>query len=177
MNVKVATHTYEWSSILHNPMKYKAVLVLAGAELLFFIIPGMRLCFGFVLETVDNSGIFSLSLSSTYTAPRPFLFLSPPHQCVVRGTQEVGRGHSLDSWPQLTKGIPHMMLCSPYKSGGRRNGECWESWHLSSVTHDGALLSWSWLTTCLPMGNSELIPWFTLLVCTASALLIKLSLS
>ena len=35
------------------------VLVLAGIELIFFIVASMGLCFGFVLETVfDNSGMF-----------------------------------------------------------------------------------------------------------------------
>ena len=43
--------------------------------------------------------------------------------------------------------------------------------------HDGALLSWRWLSACLPMGSSEWIPCFALLACAASALRIKLSLS
>ena len=42
-----------------------SVLVLAGIELIFFIVAGMRLCFGFVLKSVDNTGMFSLLLSST----------------------------------------------------------------------------------------------------------------
>ena len=42
---------------------------------------------------------------------------------------------------------------------------------------DGALLSWRWLNTCLPMGSSELIPCFALPLCAAFALPIKLSLS
>ena len=42
---------------------------------------------------------------------------------------------------------------------------------------DGALLSWRWLNTCLPMGKSELIPCFALLVHVAFALPIELSLS
>jgi len=33
--------------------------------------------------------------------------------------------------------------------------------------HDGALLSWKWLSTCLLMRSSELIPSFALLVHTA----------
>jgi len=41
----------------------------------------------------------------------------------------------------------------------------------------GALLSWRWLNTCLPMGSSELIPCFSLLLCVAFALPINLSLS
>ena len=46
-----------------------------------------------------------------------------------------------------------------------------------TVTGDGALLSWRWLNTRLPMGSGERIPYFALLACVAFALLIKLSLS
>ena len=42
---------------------------------------------------------------------------------------------------------------------------------------DGALLSWRWLNTCLPMRSSEWIPYFALLACVAFALPIKRSLS
>ena len=64
------------------------------------------------------------------------------------------------------------------KEGGR--GEHSEGWHSSSqvnVTHDGVLLSWIWLNTCLPMRSSELIPCFDLFACLDFALPIKLSLS
>ena len=80
------------------------------------------------------------------------------------------------------RAIPYRMVsCSAYKAGeeeGRGGHSEW--WHLSSqvtVTHDGALLSWRWLNTCLPMRRSEWIPCFALLACTAFALPIKLSLS
>ena len=33
------------------------VLVLAGVELIFFIVASMGLWFGFVLESVDNTGM------------------------------------------------------------------------------------------------------------------------
>lgn len=42
---------------------------------------------------------------------------------------------------------------------------------------DRALLYWGWLNPCLHMGSTELIPLFVLLVHTAFALPIKLSLS
>jgi len=42
---------------------------------------------------------------------------------------------------------------------------------------DGALLSWRWLNTCLPMGSSERIPHLALLARAAFAFPIKLSLS
>ena len=58
------------------------MLVLAGVEFIFFIVASIGLCFGFVLEAVviDNTGMFSLLLSSAYTELRPFLLLTPPHQ-------------------------------------------------------------------------------------------------
>ena len=46
-------------------------MVLAGIELIFFIVASVGLSFGFVLE-----GMFSLLLSSAYTESRPFLLLS-----------------------------------------------------------------------------------------------------
>ena len=81
------------------------------------------------------------------------------------------------NWP---KG--YSILCDVIlKHGGRRKkGVCSEWWHLSSqvtITRDGALLSWRWLNTCLPMGSAERIPCFALLACMAFTLPIKLSLS
>jgi len=81
----------------------------------------------------------------------------------------------------LTKGIfytirHHAQQC---EAGGRRmKGEHSELQHLPSqviVKCDGVLFSWRWLSTCLPMGSSELIPYLTLFACTASALSVKLS--
>lgn len=54
-----------------------------------------------------------------------------------------------------------------------------EGWRLFSqvtIMLDGALLSWRWLNTCLPLGSSELIPWFALLEHVAFAFPIKLRL-
>jgi len=45
----------------------------------------MVLYFGFVLKTVDNTGVFQLLLGSAYTEPRHFLLLTPPHQRVGWG--------------------------------------------------------------------------------------------
>jgi len=39
---------------------------------------------------------------------------------------------------------------------------------------DEAVLSRRWLNTCLPMGSSELIPYFVLLFCAAFALPVRL---
>lgn len=46
-----------------------------------------------------------------------------------------------------------------------------------TIKHGEALPSRRWLSTCLPMAGSELIPHFSLLVCIAFTLPIKLSLS
>ena len=53
-----------------------------------------RICAG---NSVDNTGMLSLLLSSAYTESGPFLLLTPPHQRVGWGAQGVGRGHSQDS--------------------------------------------------------------------------------
>ena len=74
------------------------VLVLTAIELIFFIVASMGLMFWICAEnSVDNSGMFSLLLSSAYTESRPFLLLTLPCQRVGWGAQEVGRGHSWDS--------------------------------------------------------------------------------
>ena len=60
-----------------------------------------------------------------------------------------------------TADIPYyMMSCSVYKDGGRRRKgrDVWSDGVLTSqvtVRRDGALLSWAWLNTCLPMGRDE----------------------
>jgi len=66
------------------------------------------------------------------------------------------------------------------ESWGKKEEGGLEWWHLSSqviVMRDGALLSWRWLSTRLPMGSSEWIPYFAFLVQMTFALPIKLSLS
>jgi len=42
--------------------------------------------------------------------------------------------------------------------------------------HDGDLLCWRWLTTCLPTGSGERITYFALVACMAFALPVKASL-
>ena len=112
-----------------------------------------------------------------------FCFSPHPTSEEAGGAQEVGRGHSRDSWPQLTQGIFHTIGCHAQhiKLGEEEGmGGCSEWWHLSSqvtITRNGALLSWRWLNTCLLMGSSEWSPYCVLLACTAFALHIKLSLS
>jgi len=77
--------------------------------------------------------------------------------------------------------MPYDIMLSNIKlgeDGGR--GDVWSEGICppkSPLTHDGALLSWRWLNTCLLVGSRERIPHFALLVCTASALPIEPSLS
>lgn len=72
----------------------------------------------------------------------------------------------------------HTTSCSAHKNKEKKlEGGCLERWNLSSeVTMDGALLSWRWLSSCLPM-NSSGGPCLVLFVCVAFALSINLSLS
>lgn len=96
------------------------MLVLAEMiELIFFIAASMGLCFGFVLKTVDNSGMFSLSLSRAYTESRSFLLLTPPHQRGGWGCTRSWEGTQLGQLtPADQRDIPdHMASCSAHKSG------------------------------------------------------------
>ena len=61
----------------------------------------------------------AILLSSTCTASGHPLFPIPTPRWVVGGGQEVERGHNLDSWTKLTKGIFHATSCSAIKTKGR----------------------------------------------------------
>ena len=56
------------------------VLVLAGIELIFFIVVSMGLFWICAENSVDNTEMFPLLLSSADTGSRPFLLLTPSHQ-------------------------------------------------------------------------------------------------
>lgn len=52
---------------------WPSVLVLAGAELIFFTVSGVGVCFGFVLEhRVDDIEMFLLLLSRAYNRAKAF---------------------------------------------------------------------------------------------------------
>lgn len=80
--------------------------------------------------------------------------------------------------PPGPRDIPnHMTSCSACKSGGRRrkkgNIQSYSTW----LPHDGAWLSWRWLSTCPSLGSGEQIPCLAWLAPAAFALPIKVSLS
>jgi len=158
----------------------KYVLVLAQIELIFFLIASVGLCFGFVLKTVwVTHQCFHYCWAVLTQSQGFFCFSHHPTSEEARGARGVGRGHSQDSWPQMTTGIfrttwRHAQCIRWGEEEGSRGHSEW--WHLSSrdtVRCDGALLSWRWLNTCLPMGSSEWVPCFALLADTAFAYLIN----
>lgn len=72
-------------------------------------------------NTVDNSGVFSLLLSSTHTQSRSFLFFTLPQKEGGWGSARTWQGTQLG---QLTlidqRDIPeHMETCSAYKEAER----------------------------------------------------------
>ena len=147
--------------------------------------PQWRICtkMNAIMAVLITQGCFSYCWAVLTQSQGLFCSSHHPTSEEAGGAQEVWRGHSRDSWPQLTKGIfhtiwhhaQHIKLGEEEGRGGRS-----EWWRLSSqvtVTHDGALLSWRWLNACLPMGSGEWIPRFALLVHAAFALPVKLSFS
>jgi len=86
-------------------------------------------------KSVDNTGMFSLLLSSAYTEPRPSLPLAPSHQQAAWGCTTSWEGHGWDSWPQLTKQISHTIWHHAQRIKQREEEErrgCLELRHLSS---------------------------------------------
>ena len=74
------------------------VLVLAGIELIFFIVASTGLCFGFVLKTVlIIQGCFHYCRAVLTQSQGLFCFSPHPTSEKAGGAQEVGRGHSWDS--------------------------------------------------------------------------------
>ena len=86
---------------------FLCVLVLDGIELVFFTVR-----FRFVLKTVlVTQGCVSYCWAAL--AQRQGLFCSSlcPTSEQAGGAEGVGRGHSQDSWPQLTQGIFQTIWC------------------------------------------------------------------
>jgi len=74
------------------------VVVLAGIELIFFVVAGMGLCFGSSLKTMlISQGCFSYCLAVLTQSQGLFCFSHHSTSEQAWSVQEVGRGHSLDS--------------------------------------------------------------------------------
>lgn len=104
MNTRTVTKTWAQWKMAVVPME-----LVCDRIIIFCIVSGMRLHFGFVLNThsVDLTGMILSFLNSGYTESRPLLFLVPPPSEEVKGTQL--------SW--LT---PTRALCLAYNAWGRR---------------------------------------------------------
>lgn len=134
------------------------MLVLTGAEVHFLTIASMEQCFGFVLESVGNTGVFYLSLSNAHRF-KAFSALHPTSPVrrlwvhrKVGGDRAATTAHN---WPQafrvfgvcLPKPLPHAVeFCFPGVD-----------------------------STCLPMGSGECIPCFALLAWAVFTSPVKLS--
>lgn len=100
-------------------------LVLSGRELIFFTVACRGLCFWFVtLPVLITQGcfVYCWAVLTPYHSIPHF----PPFPAGwAGGARKVGKGHSSDSWPQLTKGPDHKTLCSAIKlGGGLAGGHC-----------------------------------------------------
>jgi len=139
----------------------------------------MGLCFGFVTKTVlMTQGCFSCCWA-TLTQNRG-LFCSSlcPVSEWAGGAQGVGRGHSRDSWPHLTKGIFHSMWHHAQhvklgKEAGRGGGR-WEWWHLASQVTGHVMEPCfpgdGWTPAC----QREVVKEFLVLLCLCAQLLLYL---
>lgn len=123
---------------ISNP--FSNVLVLAGRELIFFTEDVLWI---YVQNSADNTGMFSLLLSSACTEPRSF---SAPHPTPTTKRMRVHsqRRHSWDSQSQLTHGISQRCQAQHIKLRGRRRGAvchtnsslvCWSPALLETAEH------------------------------------------
>ena len=103
-------------------LQFNTVLVLAGIELIFFIVASVGLRFGFVLETALVIQACFHYCRAVLRESGPFLLLTPPHQQVGWGCTRSWEGTQLGQLtPTAQRDIPdHMMPCSAYKAGRRR---------------------------------------------------------
>jgi len=90
------------------------VLVLAGIEIIFFIVSSMGSCFGFVLKTVSmTQGCFCHYQVKAFSAPHT----TPPASGL--GVHKKLGGDTAGTTDQ--KDSPYCMTsCSAFKAGGRR---------------------------------------------------------
>jgi len=102
--------TTRFSDVDSEVFLFGCVLTFAGIELILFTAASMALCFGFVLETVlVMQRCFCYCPAELTLSKGLFCFSSHPTSKEAGGAQEAGRGHSQDSRPQRTEGIPHVV--------------------------------------------------------------------
>ena len=142
------------------------------------------ICFGFVTEKVLIIYRCFGYLWTVLTQCQDLLFFTyyttgsrlGMHKKLGRNTA----GTADPDWPKGYSTPYDITLCN--KNWGKEGGRwgCLQLWSLSSqvtVKYGGALLSWTWLNTCLLLGNRNWFPYFALLVHTAFILPVKMSLS
>jgi len=103
-------------------------------------------------NSVDNTGMFSLLLSCAYTASRPFLLLTPPHQQVSSGCTRSWEGTQLGQLtPTDENNIPyHTMSCSACKAGER--GRKWGTFGVMAFLFSSSHYAW-WSPAFLEMAE------------------------
>lgn len=138
-----------WVSFLHSILYGIMFLICAG-------------------NSVNGTGVVLLLLSRDYTAPKPFLSITPPHQ---QGGWGCTRRWEGTQWGQLISSDKRIFQIIQHPSRHinlrewKRKGRCLKWWCFPSqvtVTPDRALPSWGWLNSYLPMGSSGL---FFVLLC------------
>lgn len=99
----------QWAKRYFTEAKtHTGILVSAGTELVFFLVAGTGLRFGFENENnVDNTLKFQLLLSCAHPKSKIFQF---PMLYQWGGAQEIWREHSQDRGPDLNKGILHTVM-------------------------------------------------------------------
>lgn len=142
------------------------------------------MCWFCVGNCVDNSGNVFVTVEQCWLREKAFSSSHPCHQGGCWGCTGKWEGTQQGQLtPANPRDIPHHMAsCAAYKSGGRRRQEDHSGWwdlcsQVLELWCAGPLLSVRWLDTCLPLGSGEWMPCLALLVCTALAFPITLSLS
>ena len=107
-------------------------MVLAGIELIFFIVPRTRLCFGFVLKKeLIIQGCFSYCWAVLTQCQGLFCFSHRPNSEWAGGAQKAGKGHIQDADPNWPQGYstPYDVMLSTKKLGeAEGRGGCSELW-------------------------------------------------
>ena len=126
-------------------IKFVIVLVWAGIELNFLIVVGRVLCFGFSMRIIlITHWCFRCCWAVLTQSEGLFCFSPHPTSEQSGDAQEAGRGHSQDSWPQLTRGIFHTIWCHAHRRKNRGSwlgdGDCCSGMGWASISR--------WWTNC-----------------------------